>query len=108
MILVGFFAIFHGHAHGAEMRGYVSGFCYCVGFVRVTAVLDAIGIGLRASCLQSSDCPNRREYNGGHRRSRSNFVMKRMFEAAALTSFSNSPQVSVGERHDILDQNQWK
>ena len=46
MVLVGFFAIFHGHAHGEEMPSDVSGLSYGVGFVCATAVLHAIGIGL--------------------------------------------------------------
>jgi urease accessory protein len=44
--LVGFFAIFHGHAHGVEMPDIVSGLSYGAGFVCATAVLHAIGIGL--------------------------------------------------------------
>lgn len=46
MGLVGFFAIFHGHAHGAEMPESTSGFAYGVGFVCATALLHAVGIGL--------------------------------------------------------------
>ena len=46
MTLVGFFAIFHGHAHGAEMPETVSGLSYGAGFVCATAMLHAIGIGL--------------------------------------------------------------
>ena len=46
MILVGFFAIFHGHAHGAEMPETSSGLAYGVGFVFATALLHAVGIGL--------------------------------------------------------------
>ena len=46
MALVGFFAIFHGHAHGAEMPGSASGFEYGGGFVLATATLHACGIGL--------------------------------------------------------------
>ena len=46
MALVGFFAIFHGHAHGTEMPESASGFVYGVGFVCATALLHAIGIGL--------------------------------------------------------------
>jgi len=46
MALVGFFAIFHGHAHGAEMPETASGLAYGVGFVSATALLHAIGIGL--------------------------------------------------------------
>src|SRR6516225_3115830 len=39
MSLVGFFAIFHGHAHGAEMSESVSGLAYGVGFMCATVVL---------------------------------------------------------------------
>jgi urease accessory protein len=46
MMLVGVFAIFHGHAHGAEMPESVAGLAYGVGFVLATALLHAIGIGL--------------------------------------------------------------
>lgn len=46
MTLVGFFAIFYGHAHGAEVPDTVSGFAYGCGFVAATALLHAIGIGL--------------------------------------------------------------
>ena len=46
MGLVGFFAIFHGHAHGAEMSENTSAFAYGVGFVCATALLHAVVIGL--------------------------------------------------------------
>jgi urease accessory protein len=46
MALVGFFAIFHGHAHGAEMPETASGFAYAGGFIVATALLHATGIGL--------------------------------------------------------------
>ena len=46
MALVGFFAIFHGHAHGAEMPESASGLEYGFGFVCATALLHAFGIGL--------------------------------------------------------------
>jgi urease accessory protein len=46
MAFVGFFAIFHGHAHGAEMPDTTSGFSYGAGFVLATALLHACGIGL--------------------------------------------------------------
>lgn len=46
MALVGFFAIFHGHAHGAEMPESVSGYAYGIGFLLATAALHAVGIGL--------------------------------------------------------------
>lgn len=46
MALVGFFAIFHGHAHGAEMPETASGLAYGAGFVIATSLLHAAGIGL--------------------------------------------------------------
>lgn len=46
MALVGFFAIFHGHAHGAEMPETASGLGYGFGFVIATALLHAIGVGV--------------------------------------------------------------
>jgi urease accessory protein len=43
--IVGFFAIFHGHAHGLEMPGAASGLEYGLGFVLATASLHLAGIG---------------------------------------------------------------
>jgi urease accessory protein len=45
MALVGVFAIFHGHAHGAEMPVDASGLEYGVGFMLATALLHVAGIG---------------------------------------------------------------
>ena len=44
--LVGFFAIFHGQAHGAELPAGVSGVTYAAGFMIATAALHGAGIGL--------------------------------------------------------------
>ena len=44
MALVGAFAIFHGHAHGAEMPADSSGLGYALGFMAATALLHAAGI----------------------------------------------------------------
>jgi urease accessory protein len=44
MAVVGVFAIFHGHAHGAEMPAGASGLLYAVGFALATALLHAAGI----------------------------------------------------------------
>ncbi|MCG7393834.1 HupE/UreJ family protein [Microvirga sp. ACRRW] len=46
MALAGFFAIFHGHAHGTELPEAMSGLAYGIGFILVTALLHALGIGL--------------------------------------------------------------
>lgn len=44
--LVGFFAIFHGHAHGTELPPGESGLLYSLGFVVATGCLHAIGIAI--------------------------------------------------------------
>jgi len=44
--LVGFFALFHGQAHGAEMPLDLSGTEYAAGFLLATALLHSAGIGL--------------------------------------------------------------
>ena len=46
MGLVALFAVFHGHAHGAEMPETMSGLAYGAGFLAATAALHAVGIGL--------------------------------------------------------------
>ena len=45
-VLVGFFAIFHGYAHGAELTEGQSGILYSIGFVVSTGTLHASGIGV--------------------------------------------------------------
>lgn len=45
-VIVGFFAVFHGHAHGTELPEGASGFSYSIGFVVSTGTLHAIGIGI--------------------------------------------------------------
>lgn len=45
-VLVGFFAIFHGHAHGTELPAGEDGMLYSVGFVIATGLLHAVGIGI--------------------------------------------------------------
>jgi urease accessory protein len=44
MALVGVFAVFHGHAHGAEMPADSSGIAYAAGFAVSTALLHLAGI----------------------------------------------------------------
>ena len=44
MALCGFFAVFHGFAHGAEMPTEAAGFEYGAGFVMATIMLHAIGL----------------------------------------------------------------
>ena len=44
--LIAIFAIFHGHAHGAELPPGASGLTYSIGFVIATGLLHACGIGI--------------------------------------------------------------
>ena len=44
MLVVGFFALFHGYAHGHEMPAAVSAFSFSVGFVMATLILHGLGI----------------------------------------------------------------
>jgi urease accessory protein len=43
-IIVGLFAIFHGHAHGTELPGSVNPLAYSIGFVLATGLLHLAGI----------------------------------------------------------------
>lgn len=43
-IIVGVFAIFHGHAHGAELPVSANPFAYAMGFVIATGLLHLFGI----------------------------------------------------------------
>jgi len=43
-LIVGAFAIFHGHAHGTELPQDESGLAYSIGFVIATGCLHGIGI----------------------------------------------------------------
>ena len=45
MLMVGFFALFHGYAHGGEM-GSATAFAYGSGFAIATALLHIVGIGI--------------------------------------------------------------
>jgi urease accessory protein len=44
--LVGFFAIFHGYAHGSELPAGQSGLLYSIGFVMATGCLHGVGISI--------------------------------------------------------------
>ena len=46
MAVVGFFAVFHGHAHGAEMPADASVLGYGLGFIVATALLHGAGLAL--------------------------------------------------------------
>lgn len=45
LMLVAFFALFHGHAHGAELPDAANPITFAIGFVLATGLLHLIGIG---------------------------------------------------------------
>jgi urease accessory protein len=45
-LVVGCFAIFHGHAHGTELPAGQSALLYSMGFVVATGCLHGLGIGI--------------------------------------------------------------
>jgi urease accessory protein len=63
--LVGFFAIFHGHVHGAEMPESVFGLAYGIGFVSATALLLGVGFGLAWLIGSAGQFSRRIEQLGG-------------------------------------------
>jgi len=46
MGVVGLFAMFHGHAHGAEISDNAGGVAYAAGFMIATAILHLAGISI--------------------------------------------------------------
>lgn len=65
--MAGFFAIFHGHAHGAETPAAASGLAYGAGFLLATAALHAAGAasGLGLGFLQREVALRLRQAAGG-------------------------------------------
>jgi urease accessory protein len=45
-LIVAFFAVFHGHAHGTELPGQASAVAYSAGFVIATGLIHLTGIGI--------------------------------------------------------------
>ncbi len=45
-VIVGLFALFHGHAHGTELPAGANGTLYSIGFVIATGLLHAVGIAI--------------------------------------------------------------
>lgn len=46
MVVVGFFALFHGYAHGAELPEGITGLSFAAGFLLATSLLHGTGVGL--------------------------------------------------------------
>lgn len=53
--LVAAFALFHGHAHGAEMPGFAAPWQYFTGFAIATALLHASGVAAASSLKARPD-----------------------------------------------------
>lgn len=64
-LLVGFFAVFHGHAHGAEMPANASGLAYGLGFMMATVALHVAGIGLATGLFAKASSPRFAQATGG-------------------------------------------
>ncbi|MFM1895582.1 MAG: nickel transporter [Pseudomonadota bacterium] len=45
-VIVGIFAVFHGHAHGTELPGASNPLSYAIGFVLATGLMHLAGIGI--------------------------------------------------------------
>ena len=60
MALAGIFAIFHGHAHGAEMPQDAVGYTYAPGFMLASALLHCTGIAVGVLMATLSDTGGRR------------------------------------------------
>ena len=45
-LIVSFFAVFHGYAHGAELPGRTGALAYSAGFVVATGMIHLTGIGI--------------------------------------------------------------
>jgi urease accessory protein len=64
VLLVGLFALFHGHAHGSEMPITASGVFYGLGFIISTVILHLCGIGLGLAARETK-ATNLIRYAGG-------------------------------------------
>lgn len=54
ILFVGFFALFHGYAHGAEMPNLATPALYATGFVLATTFLHVVGIAIGSISRQIS------------------------------------------------------
>lgn len=52
-VIVGIFAVFHGHAHGTELPNAANPLAYGIGFVIATGLLHLTGIGLGVAVSSS-------------------------------------------------------
>ncbi len=69
-VLVGVFAIFHGHAHGTELPEAASPLTYAIGFVIATGLLHLAGIAFGLLGESSQGYHRRSGWRSRHRRHR--------------------------------------
>jgi urease accessory protein len=62
LAIVGFFALFHGHAHAVEMSPEMSASAFAAGFVLATGMLHITGVAVALAAMRASGrhVPNRR------------------------------------------------
>jgi urease accessory protein len=53
-LVIGVFAVFHGHAHGSEVSENIGGAEYMAGFAFATATLHLVGIGFALTMARVS------------------------------------------------------
>jgi len=63
MAAVGFFALFHGYAHGAELPDGITGLWFALGFLLATSLLHSTGVGL--GLLLQGEASSRRLVQAG-------------------------------------------
>ncbi len=63
-LIVGFFALFHGHAHGIEMPVAIGATSYSIGFALATAILHTAGIA-SGTFLQKTNLEKVNRFAGG-------------------------------------------
>ncbi|SEA63152.1 urease accessory protein [Desulfuromusa kysingii] len=63
-IIVGFFALLHGHAHGAEMPVALGAGSYAIGFALATAILHVTGMGI-GGLMQKANLQTATRFAGG-------------------------------------------
>jgi urease accessory protein len=90
-VVVAFFAIFHGHAHGAEMPAAASPLAYAAGFVIATGLLHLAGIALGLLARSQPRC-HRRARHGRRDRAR----RPRLPHRHAMRRGRSSPHSSRG------------
>jgi urease accessory protein len=89
MVGVGFFALFHGHAHGEEIPSSAQPFLYALGFILGTALIILSGVVIGWTANRSSPATNTLRFGGALIALLGFFFL---FQACALEKLA--PQVS--------------